>query len=51
MSSPVFVDNKKKDNLIIGKGPTQGLDDTKLTAEVFYLFCTVRKRICIKSTL
>ena len=33
MSSSVDIDNKKKDILILGEGPTQGLDDTKLTAE------------------
>ena len=33
MSSSVHVDNKKKDILILGKGPTQGLDDTMFTAE------------------
>ena len=32
MSSSHHVDNKKKDILIIGEGPTQGLDDTKLSA-------------------
>ena len=31
MSSPVHIDNKEKDILIIGEGPTQGLDDTILT--------------------
>ena len=36
MSSPVHVDNKKKDILIIGEGPTQGLDGTTLTAEKKY---------------
>ena len=36
MSSSVHIDNKKKDILIIGKGPTQGLDDTTLTAEAQY---------------
>ena len=30
MSSSVHVDNKKKDILIIGKGPSQGLDNTTL---------------------
>ena len=29
----VHVDNKKKNVLIFGEGPTQGLDDTILTAE------------------
>ena len=33
MSSSAHVDNKKKDSLILGEGPTQGLDDTTLTAE------------------
>ena len=33
MSSSAHVVNKKKDILILGKGPTQGLDDTRLTAE------------------
>ena len=30
MSSSVHIDNKKKDILIIGKGPSQGLDNTTL---------------------
>ena len=33
MSSSVHVDNKKKDNLIFGEGPTQELDGTTLTAQ------------------
>ena len=33
MSSSVHVDNKGKDILILGEGPTQGLDDTTLRAE------------------
>ena len=36
MSSSVHTDNKNKDILILGKGPTQGLDDTTLTAEAEY---------------
>ena len=36
MSSSVHIDNKNKDILILGKGPTQVLDDTTLTAEVKY---------------
>ena len=36
MSSSVHVDNKRKDILILGEGPTQGLDDTALTAEAKY---------------
>ena len=33
MSNSVHVDNKKKDILILGDRPTQGLDNTTLTAE------------------
>ena len=36
MGSSVHVDNKGKDVLILGEGPTQGLDDTTLTAEAKY---------------
>ena len=37
MNSSVHVDNKGKDILIPGEGPTQGLDDTTLRAEAKYL--------------
>ena len=33
MSSSGHVDNRKKDILILGKGPTQGLDNTTLTPD------------------
>ena len=36
MSSSVHIDNKDKYILIPGEGPTQGLDDTTLTAESKY---------------
>ena len=36
MSSHVHIDNKGKDTLILGEGPTQGLDDTTLTVESIY---------------
>ena len=36
MSFSAHIDNKKKDILILGKGPTQGLEHT-LTAEKMYL--------------
>ena len=32
----MHLDNKKKDILVLGKGPTQGSDDTTITAEVEY---------------
>ena len=36
MNSSVHVDNKRKDILILGKGPTQGLDEHYLTTEKMY---------------
>ena len=33
MSSSVNIENKRKDILILGERPTQGLDDSTLTAE------------------
>ena len=33
MSPYVQIDNIEKDILILGKGPTQGIDDTRLSAE------------------
>ena len=36
MSSPVPVDNKGKDILILSEGSTQGLDDTALTVGAKY---------------
>ena len=36
MNSSILVDNKGKSILILGEGPTQGLDDTKLKAEAKY---------------
>ena len=36
MSSSTHGDNKKRDILIIGEGPTQGFDDATLTAEKKY---------------
>ena len=43
MSSSVHVDNKKKDILILGEGPTQRLDDTTLNCrkKVFNQFYRV----------
>ena len=34
MGSSVHIDNKRKEILILGEGPTQELDDTTLTADV-----------------
>ena len=36
MNSFLHIDNKNKDTLILSERPTQGLDDTILTAEALY---------------
>ena len=36
LSSYVHIGNKGKDILVLGEGPTQGLDDTTLTTEAKY---------------
>ena len=53
LSSSVHIDNKFKYILMLDEGPTQGLDDTTLTAEARYLisFTQLEKKICSKSTL
>ena len=49
MSSSVHTDNKKKDILILGIGPTQELDDTMLTAEAQYSinFSRPNRKFCL----
>ena len=48
MTSSAHVDNKKKYILILGKGPTQGLEHT-LTAEKIYsiIFTVTKKKFCL----
>ena len=48
MSSSAHIDNKKKDILVLGKGPTQGLEHT-LTAEKMYSinFTMTKKKFCL----
>ena len=49
MSSSSLIDNKNKDILILGKGPTQGLEHT-LAAEKLYSinFTKQNTKFCIK---
>ena len=51
MSSSMHIDNKNKDILILGEGPTQGLDNTTLTAEAKYPINFTQSRKRFKSTL
>ena len=49
MSSSVHIDNKGKYIVILGEGPTQGLDDSKLTAEAKYSikFTQLNRKFCL----
>ena len=49
LSSSVHVDNNKKYILILGEGPTQGLDGASLTVEKKYSinFTVTRKKFCL----
>ena len=48
MSSSAHIDNKKKDILVLGKGPTQELEHT-LTAEKMYSFnfTVTKNKFCL----
>ena len=49
MSSSVHLDNKKKDNLILGKGPTEGLGEHSLRTEKMYSINFTKRytKICL----
>ena len=48
MSSSIHIDNKKKDVLVLGRGPTQGLESA-LTAEKMYSinFTVTKNKFCL----
>ena len=48
VSSSAHIGNKKKDILVLGKGPTQGLEHT-LTAKKMYSinFTVTKKKLCL----
>ena len=48
MSSSIHIDNKKNDILVLGRGPTQGLEST-LTAEKMYSINSIvtKKKLCL----
>ena len=48
MSSPIHIDNKKKDISVLGRVPTQGLESI-LTAEKMYSinFTVTKKKCCL----
>ena len=47
ISTSIHIDNKGKDILVLGRGPTQGLEGT-LTAEKMYSFnfTVTKKKFC-----
>ena len=49
MSSSLHIDNKNNDILILSKEPTQGVDDTTLTAKAYYpiSFTQLKKRFVL----
>ena len=48
MNTSTHINNKKKDMLVLGRGPTQGLEST-LTAEKMYSinFTVTKKKLCL----
>ena len=49
MSSSIRIDNKRKDILILGLGPTQGVGENSLTAEKMHSinFPVTKKKFCL----
>ena len=48
MSSSAHIDNKKKDILVIGKEPTQGLEHTLTTKKMYSInFTVTKKKLCL----
>ena len=49
-SSSAYFDNRNKDMLILGNGPTDGLDDTSLTRETEYSVNVTeqQKKFCLR---
>ena len=49
INSSIHIDNKGKDILILGKGPTQGLGEISLTTEKMHSidFTLTKKKFCL----
>ena len=48
MSSSAHIDNKKKYILILGKGPTRGLENTLTTEKMYSInFTVTKKKFCL----
>ena len=52
MSFSPHIDNKKKDMLVLGFGPTQGLEHTLTAGKMYSInFTATKKRFCFKFAL
>ena len=51
MSSSAYIDNKKKYTLVLGKGPTQGLEHSLTVEKMFSINFTVTKKKLFKFAL
>ena len=47
MNFSAHIDNKKKDILVLGKGPTQGLEHALTAEKMYYINYTVTKKISV----
>ena len=48
MSSSTKIDNRKKDILVLGNEPTQGLEHTLSTEKIFSInFTVAKKKFCL----
>ena len=48
MSFSIHIDNKKKDVLVLGKGPTQGLENTLTAGKMYSInFTEKNKKFCL----
>ena len=51
MGSPTKIDNRKKDILILGKGPTQALEHTQSAEKMYSINFTVTGKKLFKLAL
>ena len=51
MSSSTHIDDKKKDILVLGRGPTQGLESTLTAEKIYSINFTVTKKNLSKLTV
>ena len=44
LSASIHIDNKKKDILVFGRGPTQALESTSTAEKIYSVNFTVKKK-------